>query len=108
LVSRRGVSHPDHPLGKGSHATGRRWARTPGSQEELEEGDGPTDIDLAMRPRWPDGSGVGSGTGRFHPLLSFPLLRTREPVMEPTEHDALDAYSRVVSGVAEMLLPRVA
>ena len=28
--------------------------------------------------------------------------------MEPTEHDALDAYSQVVSGVAEMLLPRVA
>jgi len=28
--------------------------------------------------------------------------------MDPTEHDALDAYSRVVSGVAEMLLPRVA
>ena len=25
--------------------------------------------------------------------------------MEPTEHDALDAYSQVVSGVAEMLLP---
>ena len=28
--------------------------------------------------------------------------------MEPTEHDALDAYSQVVSGVAERLLPRVA
>jgi S1-C subfamily serine protease len=28
--------------------------------------------------------------------------------MEPTDHDALDAYSQVVSGVAEMLLPRVA
>ena len=28
--------------------------------------------------------------------------------MEPIEHDALDAYSQVVSGVAEMLLPRVA
>jgi S1-C subfamily serine protease len=28
--------------------------------------------------------------------------------MEPTENDALDAYSQVVSGVAEMLLPRVA
>ncbi len=28
--------------------------------------------------------------------------------MEPTERDALDAYSRIVSGVAEMLLPRVA
>ena len=28
--------------------------------------------------------------------------------MDPAEHDALDAYSRVVSGVAEMLLPRVA
>jgi S1-C subfamily serine protease len=28
--------------------------------------------------------------------------------MEPTENDALDAYSEVVSGVAEMLLPRVA
>ncbi|QNN51502.1 S1C family serine protease [Nocardioides mesophilus] len=28
--------------------------------------------------------------------------------MEPTDHDALDAYSRVVSGVAELLLPRVA
>jgi S1-C subfamily serine protease len=28
--------------------------------------------------------------------------------MEPTEHDAMDAYSQVVSGVAEMLLPRVA
>ena len=28
--------------------------------------------------------------------------------MEPTEHDALDAYSQVVSGVAELLLPRVA
>ena len=27
---------------------------------------------------------------------------------EPTEHEALDAYSQVVSGVAEMLLPRVA
>ena len=28
--------------------------------------------------------------------------------MEPTEHDALDAYSRVVTTVAEALLPRVA
>lgn len=28
--------------------------------------------------------------------------------MEPTEHDALDAYSQVVAGVAESLLPRVA
>jgi S1-C subfamily serine protease len=28
--------------------------------------------------------------------------------MEPTDHDALDAYSRIVSGVAEALLPRVA
>jgi S1-C subfamily serine protease len=28
--------------------------------------------------------------------------------MEPTDHDALDAYSRIVSGVAETLLPRVA
>jgi S1-C subfamily serine protease len=28
--------------------------------------------------------------------------------MDPTEHDALDAYSQVVSGVAELLLPRVA
>jgi S1-C subfamily serine protease len=28
--------------------------------------------------------------------------------MDPTERDALDAYSRVVSGVAEQLLPRVA
>jgi S1-C subfamily serine protease len=28
--------------------------------------------------------------------------------MEPTDHEALDAYSQVVSGVAEMLLPRVA
>ena len=28
--------------------------------------------------------------------------------MEPTENDALDAYSQVVSGVAELLLPRVA
>ncbi|MCW2827043.1 MAG: peptidase [Marmoricola sp.] len=28
--------------------------------------------------------------------------------MKPTEHDALEAYSQVVSGVAEMLLPRVA
>jgi S1-C subfamily serine protease len=28
--------------------------------------------------------------------------------MEPTEHEALDAYSRVVTGVAEALLPRVA
>ena len=28
--------------------------------------------------------------------------------MDPTEHDALDAYSQVVSGVAESLLPRVA
>jgi S1-C subfamily serine protease len=28
--------------------------------------------------------------------------------MEPTEDDALDAYSQVVSGVAEVLLPRVA
>jgi S1-C subfamily serine protease len=28
--------------------------------------------------------------------------------MEPTEHEALDDYSRVVSGVAESLLPRVA
>jgi len=28
--------------------------------------------------------------------------------MEPTEHDALDAYSRVVTAVAEALLPRVA
>jgi S1-C subfamily serine protease len=28
--------------------------------------------------------------------------------MEPTEHEALDAYSQVVSGVAEMLLPKVA
>jgi S1-C subfamily serine protease len=28
--------------------------------------------------------------------------------MEPTEHDALDAYSRVVTSVAEALLPRVA
>ena len=28
--------------------------------------------------------------------------------MEPTEHDALDAYSRVVTRVAEALLPRVA
>ena len=28
--------------------------------------------------------------------------------MEPTDHDALDAYSQVVSGVAETLLPRVA
>jgi S1-C subfamily serine protease len=31
-----------------------------------------------------------------------------EPAEHPTEHDALDAYSQVVSGVAEMLLPRVA
>jgi S1-C subfamily serine protease len=28
--------------------------------------------------------------------------------MEPTEHDALDAYSRIVTAVAEALLPRVA
>lgn len=28
--------------------------------------------------------------------------------MDPTEHDALDAYSQVVAGVAELLLPRVA
>ena len=28
--------------------------------------------------------------------------------MEPTEHDALDAYSRVVTTVADALLPRVA
>lgn len=28
--------------------------------------------------------------------------------MEPTDHDALDAYSQIVSGVAETLLPRVA
>jgi S1-C subfamily serine protease len=28
--------------------------------------------------------------------------------MEPTENEALDAYSQVVSGVAELLLPRVA
>jgi S1-C subfamily serine protease len=28
--------------------------------------------------------------------------------MEPTDHEALDGYSRVVAGVAEMLLPRVA
>lgn len=28
--------------------------------------------------------------------------------MDPTEHDALDAYSRVVTAVAEALLPRVA
>lgn len=28
--------------------------------------------------------------------------------MEPTEHEALDAYSQVVAGVAELLLPRVA
>jgi S1-C subfamily serine protease len=28
--------------------------------------------------------------------------------MEPTDNDALDAYSQVVSGVAELLLPRVA
>ena len=28
--------------------------------------------------------------------------------MEPTDHDALDAYSQVVSAVAEALLPRVA
>jgi S1-C subfamily serine protease len=28
--------------------------------------------------------------------------------MEPADHDALDAYSQVVSGVAESLLPRVA
>ena len=28
--------------------------------------------------------------------------------MEPSDHDALDAYSRVVTGVAETLLPRVA
>jgi S1-C subfamily serine protease len=28
--------------------------------------------------------------------------------MDPTEHDALDTYSQVVAGVAELLLPRVA
>ncbi len=28
--------------------------------------------------------------------------------MDPTDHDALDAYSQVVSTVAEALLPRVA
>ena len=28
--------------------------------------------------------------------------------MEPTEHDALDAYSRIVTAVADTLLPRVA
>jgi S1-C subfamily serine protease len=28
--------------------------------------------------------------------------------MDPTEHDAMDAYSRVVTGVAEHLMPRVA
>ena len=28
--------------------------------------------------------------------------------MDPTEHDALDAYSQVVAGVADLLLPRVA
>jgi len=29
-------------------------------------------------------------------------------MMEPADHDALDAYSQIVSGVAETLLPRVA
>jgi S1-C subfamily serine protease len=32
----------------------------------------------------------------------------QEPEMEASDHDALDAYSRIVSGVAETLLPRVA
>src|SRR5688572_694680 len=31
-----------------------------------------------------------------------------DTIMEPTDHDALDAYSQIVSAVAEALLPRVA
>src|SRR5262245_51072468 len=55
------------------------------------------------------------GCGTPGPVPVVLPVSTKDADMEPTEHtdgntghEALDAYSQVVSGVAEMLLPRVA